>query len=128
VWQFAQHTLAVHAHDVTLRFFAAKCLHHKLHTGWEEYGSDEQNVHQLREFLLACVESSTPSTHTVVDIKLIDCLCTFVLQCVPDVWETPVDDLIARWSVSQPLLLLRFLAALPAQWQALRVSLERRNV
>lgn len=140
-----------------VQYFGALSLYDTIKHRWEDildkpelvstlllylvYGNHYFKLGSLKSFLLnALTEGASIQSQSLTN-KLSSSLALLALYCIPDVWNSPVQDLTALWAATPELLLrygrmmsksnevlLRVLAELAAEFPNVHMPLTQRSV
>ncbi|KAL7073738.1 hypothetical protein ACQ4LE_007671 [Meloidogyne hapla] len=114
------------SNPVNVQFFGAETLYFVISKKFEEILESVENSDGLKTFFLQKLSSSAHSlAHSVLN-KLSAGLALFILKCLPDIWNNPINELQLFWSC-QIELLLRVLAEISSEFHHLNVSLDHRQ-
>ncbi|GMR42017.1 hypothetical protein PMAYCL1PPCAC_12212, partial [Pristionchus mayeri] len=110
-----------------VQYFGALSLYDTIKHRWVDILDRPELLETLKGFLIkALAEGATVQSQSLTN-KLSSSLALLALYCIPDVWNSPVQDLTALWAAT-PELLLRVLAELAAEFPNVHMPLTQRSI
>ncbi|GMS89085.1 hypothetical protein PENTCL1PPCAC_11260, partial [Pristionchus entomophagus] len=110
-----------------VQYFGALSLYDTIKHRWEDILDKPELLGTLKSFLInALTEGASVQSQSLTN-KLSSSLALLALYCIPDVWNSPVQDLTTLWAAT-PELLLRVLAELAAEFPNVHMPLTQRSI
>ncbi|KAL3117206.1 hypothetical protein niasHT_007609 [Heterodera trifolii] len=119
-------SLVTAPNPTNVQFYGAKLLHNTISRHFDIVAEDAENISALKDFYIQTLTVGAGSlSHSVIN-KLSSGLAVLMLKSLPDIWPSPIRDLMLLWS-NQLELLLRVIAEIAVEFYRLNVSLDQRN-